>query len=104
MNAEEQKANRKLWRKRIDEWQKSGLTKVAFCRERNLSEKQFGYYYRKLVLEPARLQAGFAQVSVRNAAASGVRFRLNGSLYLELDPDFDAGTLRRFLAAVSSAC
>ncbi len=104
MNAERQKANRQLWRTRINDWQESGLTKIAFCREHNLSEKQFGYYYRILVLEPARQQAGFAQISVKPAAGSGLRLRLNGALELELESDFDADTLRRFLAVASSAC
>lgn len=102
MNSEERKANRQRWRAVIEQWQQSDLTKVDFCRENELSEKRFHYYYRRLVREPAR-EAGFAQVSL-NQSGSGLRLRLNQSLELDIQPGFDEATLKRFLSAVISLC
>jgi hypothetical protein len=31
----------------IKQWQETGMTQVAFCREQKISDKVFGYWYRK---------------------------------------------------------
>ena len=35
------------WKNHIDQWKKSGLSQVAYCRQHQLDESQLSYYKRK---------------------------------------------------------
>jgi hypothetical protein len=45
----------------INEWQQSGLSKKAFCRERNITNQTFHYWCKRLGLAS---KSGFAELSV----------------------------------------
>ena len=40
-------AKRQIWRDRYEEYQQSGLTQAAYCREHNLPDKSLSYWVRK---------------------------------------------------------
>jgi hypothetical protein len=44
MNSSEQQAKRARWKDLIAEYEKSGLSQVAFCKQHALSSAQFGYH------------------------------------------------------------
>ena len=87
------------WSEWVRKWQAEGGTKKAFCREHGLPLYSFYDWSRRLCpSEPAKAGAGFVRVHCSGGA--GLRLRLGGRTVLEIDPDFDAKTLRRFLAAI----
>ena len=43
----EQQLDLEMWKQRVEAYEKSGLSKAQFCRERQLSAPTFWYYYRK---------------------------------------------------------
>ena len=55
------------WRKEIEQWQESGLTQAAYCKQNNLLPHQLGYWKRKLNPKPSKKspQPKFAKVNVK---------------------------------------
>jgi len=94
---------REHWREVVGQWQGSGESQAGFCRERGLAAWQFRYWLRRLTAEgsPAAVGHGFAEVS---SPGGGLRLRLPGGLVLEIGPEFDEATLRRFLRAAAGPC
>lgn len=82
------------WVELIEQQQQSGMAVEAFCRERDLGMASF-HHHRSRMRKAERTGGGFVEVST--ASGSGLRLR-SGRWELELDQDFDAETLRRFLA------
>ena len=87
----------------------SGLTVTAFCREHGISRGLL-YRWRRRCQDatvPAA-ESGFIELRAveRPAPGSGVAMVIDGGWRLELEPDFDAGTLERVLCCVtrSGAC
>ena len=78
------KANKQhFWQKHIRAFKKSGVTRVAYCREHDVDYDQFGYYLKKL--QPERNQSTdctvkaigeFIPVEVRATAPAGIEFTL----------------------------
>lgn len=96
-------AKREHWQGVIDAWEESGMSKAAFCRERQIPAWKFYYWYRQLVVaEPAAATAGFAEVT--EVSGSGVRLHLGCGLQLEVEPGFDAVTLKQVLAVATDLC
>ena len=89
------------WRGIMDAWRQSGLSKAAFCRQRDIGVWRFHYWARRLAEIEEHPGGGFARVA---PAGSGLRLVLAGGLCLEVEPGFDSATLKRFLAALASAC
>lgn len=52
---------REQMRSTINEWQDSGLSKKAFCREREINYATFHYWYKRMETPPSR---GFAEVHI----------------------------------------
>ena len=107
MASERTLAKRARWRGVRNEWAGSGLSKAAFCREQGVPVWQFYYWQRRLqelAAAAASEAPGFAEVSASADRDSGVRLRLHEGLVVELEPGFDAGTLRAVLALVESPC
>jgi hypothetical protein len=82
------------WVKLIEEQQQHGMDVEAFCRERDLGVASFRHHQSRM-RKAERSGSGFVEVST--ASGSGLRL-LGGGWVLELEQDFDAETLRRFLA------
>ena len=90
------------WRGVVGRWRESGLSGSAFVREEELSECQFRYWAKRIPeLDGESAAPAFARVT---AVGSGLSVTLPGGLRLEVEPGFDAGTLRQFLKAACSPC
>jgi hypothetical protein len=110
------KAAKRNWRRIVELWQESGLTKSEFCRTHTIPERKFSYYSLKFhalskdhpknatspTVKPKPL---FAQVKCKNPEIPAVTqcliLHLNCGGYLELPPDFDPETLKRVLQIAS---
>lgn len=84
------------WVELMTEQEQSGLSVDAFCQERGLGVASFHHHRARMRKEEKR-QGGFVEIQ---PSGSGLRL-VCGQLILELDRDFDAETLKRFLAVVS---
>jgi len=100
MENETRAAKRERWREVLELWRTSGLSKAAFCRERDIPIAQLQYWVRRLT-EPS--DGSFAQVRCAEDSA-GLRLRLASGMEVELDRDFDPATLVRLLQAVAPRC
>jgi len=101
MTKAECEGRRKHWQEQLEQWRGSGLSRVAFCRENELSIWQFRYWAKRIAELGGSNRDGFARVT---SCGSGLRLSLPGGLHLELEPGFDEATLRRFLRVLSRAC
>ena len=115
------------WTEVIREWEKTNMTKVDFCKKRNLSIKCFSYHFYKgyrsneekaqekksfakvVSNEKAQEKKSFAKVVCKEETPSvSVSPSSNGSFYLHLDcgrsievpDDFNEETLVRLLKLV----
>ena len=52
----------------INEWQTSGLSKKAFCRQRNIVYQTFHYWYKRIAKGPS---SGFVEVPLPQFERSG---------------------------------
>ena len=83
------------WRAKIEEFKQSGKTQTAWCREQGIPPGTLQYYLKKSH-SPKR----FVELkSIRQ----GLKLHLAG-ICIELDPDFDEKTLKRFLRAAGGLC
>ena len=82
------------WVTFIHEQEVLGTSVEAFCRERDLGIHSFNQH-RTRMRKDGDSCGGFVQVNT-GSSSSGLRL-VGGSWTLELDRDFDAVTLRRFL-------
>jgi hypothetical protein len=82
------------WVELIREQEASGKRVEDFCRERDLGVASF-HHHRSRLRRDGRGDGGFVEVPA--PTSSGLRL-LCGGVILELERDFDAETLKRFLA------
>jgi transposase-like protein len=90
------------WRRRLREWQRSGLGVSTFCRRYGLVEKHL-YRWRRILAERDAEQAAFVPVHLltENASPNGVlEVVLTGGRRLRVPKGFDAATLRQLLAVL----
>jgi hypothetical protein len=90
------------WRRRLHDWQRSGLSGTAFCRRFGLTENRL-YAWRRILAQRDAEQATF--VPVRLLAEHGsqdatLEVLLAGGRRLRVPPGFDATTLRQLLAVL----
>lgn len=130
MSATQAAEKRARWQRIVSEWEQSGLSQAAFCREQGLSIPLF-YYWRRRVKELAvgssGQQTAFVEVPCTeasagadgtgsgrgrstgtvadsNPAASGVRLHLGSGMLVEVERGFDAATLKTVLTVVGDRC
>ena len=109
------KAARRNWKRVVELWQESGLSKVDFCRKNNIPERKFSYHSIKFKAfsasdknnsEPEKnTNSGFAKVVCRKSpprSSGSLTLRLDCGASLELDSDFNAEILRKILKAAAS--
>ena len=95
-----------FWRRQFDDWQRSGQTITAFCRERGLTESAFHLWKRELRLQKrpghsttnARRPSAprFVPVSVAALPMSALTLEVNGAT-LRIEPGADEALLRTVL-------
>jgi transposase len=101
-----------LWRQRLAQWRRSGLTIRRFCERRGLSQPSFYAWRRELLRRDARCAAAtttapstttFVPVQVVPAPTpSPLELVLRGGRILRVPPGFDTDTLRRLLATLDA--
>ena len=74
-------SKRMQWAKRVQAWERSGQTRVAFCRAHGLSPGMFDYWRRRL-REPSRALvpvtvSGATAVPIEVALPNGIRLRMS---------------------------
>jgi len=101
-------ARTERWHGVVAQWQESGQSRAAFCREQSLSLWQLCYWIKRFAgpapTAVAKGLNGFVQVTPPAAGGSGVVLRLRTGVELELQPGFDVATLKRLLDLVLAPC
>ncbi len=112
------------WRRRLNQWERSGLSQAAFCRRHGLKAVTFGWWKRKLGTASASSQArgrggsrassgpgrgstpdaNFVEVAMTSADAAAYEVVLSGDLVLRLPVDFDPDKVSQLVAALKAAC
>jgi hypothetical protein len=101
-----------LWRRRLNDWQRSGLSGREFCRRRRLSEPSF-YNWRGVIAQrdceqsdtKRGLRSTSAFVPVRVISASPIEVVIRSGQTLHVGVGFDAAHLRAVVAALEAgAC
>lgn len=100
MENEEQKARHDQWQKIIEEQEASGLSQTQFCKERNISSAQLGYY--RSVLKPKRAPEGsFTPISIKQPLASkDVRVLLPNGFQCTFPSDLSASSIKELMKAL----
>lgn len=92
-----------LWTEHLEAQEASGVSVADYCRVHDLSVASFAYHRSRARRAGSVTSdvAGFTEV--RLGAGSGLRISPAGGAWsLELDRDFDAETLRRFLGVLGA--
>jgi hypothetical protein len=89
---------RHLWERIISEFEASGLSGAAFCRERGLAPWQLSYW-RKALRKNKIGGSGFVELSV-GGSVPGVWVEC-GRWRISVDRGFDSRVLRRVVEALS---
>lgn len=111
------------WRRRLDQWERSGLSQAAFCRRHGLKAVTFGWWKRKLDVTAfsagqrrggKRASSGpgggspsdakFVEVATTSSGTAAYEVVLSGDLVLRLPVDFDPDKVSQLVAAVTAAC
>ena len=57
-------AKQTFWQTHIEQWQASGLSQAAYCRQHNLPQNGLSYHKQKVVNPPSTVTNGFTRVQV----------------------------------------
>jgi hypothetical protein len=95
---------RRLWQIRLDEWKKSGLTQVEYCRRNNLRVNGLLYWKKRLLAKGcvAALVEVPTEIVSRSASVqkSPLCLLIDGRFRVEIAPGFDADTLERLIGVL----
>lgn len=81
------------WAKLIEDWQESQQSGAQWCREKGINSKTF-YAWKNRLLKASK--PSFQEISSDPIKASGICLKI-GNISMDLSPDFDSSTLKRFL-------
>ena len=92
------------WRAIIEEQSASGLSVAAFCREHNIRSGQFHWWRHRLRnIDSLAKESGFIKlVPISKPQSSGIRIRLSGGVFIEVEQGFDPATLRAAVVTLHS--
>lgn len=100
--------NRNYWQSHIISHKSSGISRVEYCRQHNLSYHAMTYWHKKI---SGKVQHSVALVPVplskislldKPASNSGVKIMINGRMVIEVACNFSAETLGSVLAVVEN--
>jgi hypothetical protein len=96
-----------VWRQHVEAFQKSGLTRPAYCRKHRIRVSQLDYWRRKLSSAGiGEEEAQWVPVTIAEEAAEadcGIQLWI-GKLRIELHSGFDRRLLSEILLAVNGPC
>jgi len=95
------KERQESWRALVEKHAKSGMSAVAFCKEKRINPQRF-YFWRKRFNRDTH-KAGFIRlVPTSKTTSSGIRIQLGHGICVEVEKGFDPITLREAIDALSS--
>lgn len=93
------------WKIHVENWEQTNLTQAEYCRRNNLSIKTFGYHKRKILGVSKEIQS-FLPVAIQADPVRAIepepslRLLLQNGLKIEVEGDFNPGTLQKLIRAV----
>jgi hypothetical protein len=66
MTHSEQQVKREQWKKLVEEYEKSTLSQIDFCKHNNLSPAKFSYYKNQYKTKP-KIEGAFSPVKISQA-------------------------------------
>jgi len=103
MNKQEQQKNREEWRRRIEEWEASGLTQVEYCKQKELKISAF-LYWRKKFSEKKPTRASFVEVPLPPTPRfSPIRIEIGSRFCVEVDKGYDPAALEHIIGFLGRA-
>ena len=111
--------NREKWERVLAEFESSGRSKSAFCREKGIALPTFYYWWRKIKRggqskeskkgrKPVEGRRGLLRVEVSSVGGTGqvggFEVVLWGCHRVLVPAEFDAGSLRRLLEVLREVC
>lgn len=107
MNNTEQQTKREKWETIIAEYEKSGMSQIAFCKQNELTLAQFGYYRGALKPKqnlPKKPSNAFVPVKInQQTSASEIRLTLPNGFHCTLPSDIE-GSRAKELIGVFLSC
>lgn len=103
------KSLRKFWQEKLKEWEESGLSGSAWCRQNQLSYYQFNYWRNIFINKPSHSksiavsQEDFIEIKEEEKVekeGSGIELSWN-QLSISLDKQFHESTLKKLLRVMS---
>ena len=95
---------RVYWAGMVDRWQRSGLSKAAFCQREGIPQWKFYYWFKRQCEEnTSEGTGGFIKVEPKNTTTN-IQLRFPNGMEVELAPDFDERTVKRLLSLVAELC
>jgi len=96
-------ARRKFWQQHFQDWQSSGLSQAAYCRQNDLKAHQL-YYWKHQCVEPDT-GVSFVQLPLSAnlpvvATASKVSLYTCNGFRIDIGAGFDPAMLRQLIATV----
>jgi hypothetical protein len=92
--------NRQRWLERIHEWEQSGLTQKAFCKQRHLGLASLQRWRRLFKTEEAShnpAPVAFLPVSVKETNPADLTVVVSDDLRIEIPAGFDPNALRQVI-------
>lgn len=103
MNKQEQQKNREEWRRRIGEWEASGLTQVEYCKQNELKISAF-LYWRKKFSEKKSARASFVEVPLSPINRfSLIRIEIGNRFCVEVGNGYDPAALEHIIGFLGRA-
>jgi hypothetical protein len=113
MSKHQQRDPRKeqFWRRKLEQWRRSGLSVRAFCARHGLTEPTF-YFWRRTLAQRDEATVRFVPVQVvpdpladvpPTPTGVGLELLLAGGRVLRIGPTFDGPTLQRLLAVLEES-
>ena len=95
------KERRAQWSALVSEWESSGASALAWCRERQLNYAAFLRWRKRLEGAGTVVPSGFVELVVAESGPGcAVILDFGHGLRMELPPGFDDATLRRAVVAL----
>jgi hypothetical protein len=91
---------RMAWIRRVEAWERSGQTRVAFCAARGLKLPTFDYWRRVLRRSPARELVPIVVAPEQASPAMPVEVVLPNGIRLQVTPGSDLSSLRALVQAL----
>jgi len=104
MDPIEQKDRHEKWKTLIEEQEKSGLSQANFCKQKNISSAQFGYYRGILKPKPIeKLSTSFATVKLNQSSCEKeIRLNLPNGFQCTFSSGIDVTHIKKLVEALLS--